>query len=321
MPKEDSDAVATTSAYRRAVAPEREADFMSSIFSALDANKDIPKPKTSRTAPQQRRKRKSSPVLDTSSDFEMHGLDLGPGPVSKWVVHGKSEPSSDATIGSSPTRQPKRARVDAETEVKVAQQVSKLKVEVPEDDTEFDDIEPMDLSAYDDMNVDGKPVVQAKLEQKQPTYSRPAETTKKEENGTPAWLEFHSKLLSHSASADVGDTLGNSNTALPNSTVVEALEDDGSLHFFWLDYVEMDGKLYFTGKVLDKSASGKDKYVSCCLKVGGIERNLYVMPREKRVGASPVSISFSFAGTNDQSIREWACYRCHTIAGGRVCRL
>jgi DNA polymerase alpha subunit A len=275
---------ATTSAYRRVVAPEKEADFMSSIFSALDANMDLPQPKTTR--PQQWRKRKSSPVLDTSSDFETHAMDLGPGSGSNWISHGNSEPSSDAIIGRSPTRQSKRARVQIDTDIQVAREVSMLKVEASENDDEFDDIEPMDLGVLDDMNVD-EPPVQAKLEPVKPTYSRPAETAKKDEKATPAWLELHSKLLSNSLSADVEDTLGNSNSTIPGSTMVDALEEDGSLHFFWLDYIEIDGRLYFTGKVLNKGASEKEnKYVSCCVKVEGIERNLYIMPRDKRVGAS-----------------------------------
>lgn len=58
---------------------------------------------------------------------------------------------------------------------------------------------------------------------------------------------------------------------------VQALEEDGSVRFYWLDYVETNGVLHFIGKVFDKESK---KYVSCCLTVEGIDRNLFVLPRE-----------------------------------------
>ena len=58
-----------------------------------------------------------------------------------------------------------------------------------------------------------------------------------------------------------------------------ALEDDGSLKFYWLDVVEVDGVLRFIGKILNKDSG---KFVSACLTVEGIERNLYVLPRGQK---------------------------------------
>ena len=58
---------------------------------------------------------------------------------------------------------------------------------------------------------------------------------------------------------------------------VQALEENGSVRFYWLDYVETNGVLHFIGKVFDKESK---KYVSCCLTVEGIDRNLFVLPRE-----------------------------------------
>lgn len=58
---------------------------------------------------------------------------------------------------------------------------------------------------------------------------------------------------------------------------VQALEEDGSVRFYWLDYVETNGVLHFIGKVLDKETK---KYVSCALTVEGIDRNLFVLPRQ-----------------------------------------
>lgn len=61
---------------------------------------------------------------------------------------------------------------------------------------------------------------------------------------------------------------------------VQALEEDGSVRFYWLDYVETNGVLHFIGKVFDQETK---KYVSCALTVEGIDRNLFVLPRQAGV--------------------------------------
>lgn len=66
----------------------------------------------------------------------------------------------------------------------------------------------------------------------------------------------------------------------PVTSKIKAFEADGeSLRFYWLDHMEMNGVVHLTGKVLDKETG---KYVSCCLTVEGIERNLFVLPRGKK---------------------------------------
>ncbi|RPB23617.1 hypothetical protein L211DRAFT_825151 [Terfezia boudieri ATCC MYA-4762] len=60
----------------------------------------------------------------------------------------------------------------------------------------------------------------------------------------------------------------------------DALEADGSLRFFWIDYVEVNGSLCLFGKVKTKNI---DRYVSCFVKVDGMKRNLYFLPREFRM--------------------------------------
>ena len=57
------------------------------------------------------------------------------------------------------------------------------------------------------------------------------------------------------------------------------LEEDGSLRIFWLDHLEQDGAIHLVGKVLDRQTG---KYVSTCVTVNGIKRNLFVKPRPKR---------------------------------------
>ncbi|GME25628.1 DNA-directed DNA polymerase family B pol2 [Neofusicoccum parvum] len=58
-----------------------------------------------------------------------------------------------------------------------------------------------------------------------------------------------------------------------------AVEEDGSLNFFWLDYTEVNGSLCLFGKVKDKTTGN---FVSCFVKVDNILRKLYFLPREYR---------------------------------------
>ncbi|KAF4584301.1 DNA polymerase (pol2) [Ophiocordyceps camponoti-floridani] len=60
----------------------------------------------------------------------------------------------------------------------------------------------------------------------------------------------------------------------------DAIEPDGSLNFFWIDYVEVNGSLCLFGKVLDKRT---EAYVSCFVKVDNMLRKLYFLPRQQRV--------------------------------------
>ncbi|KAH9821499.1 hypothetical protein DFH28DRAFT_1078854 [Melampsora americana] len=66
----------------------------------------------------------------------------------------------------------------------------------------------------------------------------------------------------------------------PHNSGVEgadATEKGENLKFFWLDYLEVEGLIYLFGKVLNKLTS---TYVTCCVIVEGMERNLFVLPRE-----------------------------------------
>ncbi|KAK5129451.1 hypothetical protein LTR08_003244 [Meristemomyces frigidus] len=59
----------------------------------------------------------------------------------------------------------------------------------------------------------------------------------------------------------------------------DALEDDGTLRFFWTDYTEVNGSLCLFGKVRNRTDGS---YVSCFVKVDNVLRKLYFLPREHR---------------------------------------
>lgn len=59
----------------------------------------------------------------------------------------------------------------------------------------------------------------------------------------------------------------------------DAVEEDGSLQFFWTDFTEVANSLCLFGKVLNKKTK---KHVSCFIKVDNVERKLFFLPRETR---------------------------------------
>jgi hypothetical protein len=64
---------------------------------------------------------------------------------------------------------------------------------------------------------------------------------------------------------------------------MDIFESDGHLKMWWYDAYERKekGYVYLFGKVLNK---GTNKYVSCCVTVKNIERNLFVLPRKFALG-------------------------------------
>jgi DNA polymerase alpha subunit A len=148
-------------------------------------------------------------------------------------------------------------------------------------DTSFDNsFDGVDMDAFMDVDEDIKP----KISKKEPTHVT-VDLDKKplkpmngvlKDSDNPSWLAIYDSL-----SIAKDDTLGPLNTSSSGgSPNISALESDGSLRFFWLDYLEHEGRLYFIGKLKDK-ASGA--WVSCSVTVEGLQRNLFVLPREKRV--------------------------------------
>ena len=118
--------------------------------------------------------------------------------------------------------------------------------------------------------------------------SRPAPVVKKIDYSTPrsssptrhpletidasSWKDVTTKLNVISSSADETISFG-------KLSAQDALEPDGSLRMFWLDYIEVNGSLCLFGKVKNRSTGG---YVSCFVKVNNILRKLYFLPKKYR---------------------------------------
>ncbi|SPO31013.1 related to POL1 - DNA-directed DNA polymerase alpha, 180 KD subunit [Ustilago trichophora] len=113
----------------------------------------------------------------------------------------------------------------------------------------------------------------------------------KADEKTPAsrssWQKVHNDLMKNvepstptpaAANGTVKTAAGN---ATPLTGKVKAFEEDKSLFFYWLDYLEGEnGVVYLVGKVKDKESG---RYVSCCLTVNGIERCIFLLPRGKQL--------------------------------------
>jgi len=271
------------SAYRPVVSEEQEADLMSSIFGAMDAL-----PSTSLS-----RKRKpsvdyydtgsSSPVnpdhpLRRKSSFE-DGDALSDGP---W----DGVPSSD-DVFMSPKKRMKTSDGGLTPAIERMAHMD-MHSGSEDNDTAFDNsLNDMDMDAF--MNVDDDDLCDAKSKWKTKNHVYPPNkkdlrltknttnpSTAKMDNSTPTWLSVYDSL-----SVTTEDHLGplSSNTTIKSSKI-SALEPDGSLRFFWLDYLEHEGKIYFIGKLKDKTSGA---WVSCSVTVEGLQRNLFVLPRERQV--------------------------------------
>ncbi|KAI7829018.1 DNA polymerase family B-domain-containing protein [Gamsiella multidivaricata] len=57
-------------------------------------------------------------------------------------------------------------------------------------------------------------------------------------------------------------------------------EEDGTLRMYWIDACEVRGIIYLFGKVLQRASN---THISCCVAVHNMERNIFLLPRAKRV--------------------------------------
>jgi DNA polymerase alpha subunit A len=113
-----------------------------------------------------------------------------------------------------------------------------------------------------------------KAEKAKPTVSRGPANGKPVSAGSEHWSAVQESLLP-TKSSDIAEV-----KAYVGSVKAEnVLEQDGSLRIFWLDHMEQDGAIHLVGKTLDRATG---KYVSTCVTVNGIQRNLFVKPRAKR---------------------------------------
>ena len=84
-----------------------------------------------------------------------------------------------------------------------------------------------------------------------------------------AWNDVNSKL--NVLSSPAPQTVSHGKLRMQ-----DAIEEDGSLRFFWTDYAEVNGSLCLFGKVKDKSTG---QHASAFVKIENILRKLFFLPR------------------------------------------
>lgn len=102
-----------------------------------------------------------------------------------------------------------------------------------------------------------------------PQSSSPPESGQTPEVDADSWNNVTSKLAVISSPASQTHSFGK---MMPQ----DAVEEDGSLRMFWIDYAEINGSLCLFGKVKHK---GTGQYLSAFVKIDNILRKLYFLPR------------------------------------------
>jgi DNA polymerase alpha subunit A len=254
-------------AYRPAVSAVKEEDFLASILGNIN--------NATATAPRGDllpRKRKPEPYARSSSpDATSFG--------ESSFTHGFSSDGMDfSDIDDAPAKSTKRQRTSPDAAAPTAERLGKLQVVSEPEEDEFDrffDDHPMDFDAP--AAEFPKTGIKAEIEEPALNGILRLETEKETLVAEPAWMSIHASLKI------AKDDEGTLEAVALNKAGQHAkvLEDDGSVNLFWFDYFELEGNVHLVGKVRDKESGS---WVSCCVTVGGIQRNIFVLPREQRLG-------------------------------------
>ncbi|UZP41248.1 hypothetical protein NXS19_009064 [Fusarium pseudograminearum] len=161
---------------------------------------------------------------------------------------------------------------------KVAQRKAQIKQEPKDDDDDYDDMMEVTHTgaiATTSVNLTSKrpikKIIKAEIDPT-PASSSPVKPNVGSVNAT-SWNALTERLNVVSSSPAEAKSIGKIDHK-------DAIEEDGSLNFFWTDYTELNGSLFLFGKVLNKKTKS---YVSCFVKVDNILRKLYFLPREHRM--------------------------------------
>lgn len=160
---------------------------------------------------------------------------------------------------------------------KVVERKSSAPVKVEEDEEEDDLMDVAQATGHHDSKVTSVNM----------TGSRPPPKVKKEAYPSPM-SSSPPRATSDAVDASWNDVTNKLNVLSSPATETrmfgklraqDAIEEDGSLRMFWLDYTEVNGSLCLFGKVKNKQTGS---YVSAFVKVDNILRKLFFLPREYR---------------------------------------
>ncbi|KAI9509680.1 hypothetical protein F5148DRAFT_1185768 [Russula earlei] len=288
--------VTSLSAYRSAVSKEQEDAFMSGLLGDWDVSHTLAASKANpRTG-----KRKPSP------DYCYNDRTSSPGPstgqrtaYSRGGQYRHREPYADTSSDGPPsdgfdvmgdlssddgliTSPKKKVRTEAKEIAPAIEKMGTMDVAGHISAHEKDDYHIFDDIPMDDLMETEKPVLPIKGELVDAMMPKATGNSAAIKEERLSWLSVYDSL-SVKTDENFGK-LGSAAAAVSSSSAhaatISTLEEDGSFRFFWIDYLEHEGMLYFVGKTLDKKTSS---YVSCCVTVSNLQRNLFVLPRQHQL--------------------------------------
>lgn len=138
----------------------------------------------------------------------------------------------------------------------------------------------------DDMMLDDIKVEDIEQIESKPTFSMEATTELKP--GLQSWKDADMNMVD----TFVQDTIKE------ESQTMNIFEQDGHVRMWWYDAYERKekGYVYLFGKVFNKDTK---RYISCCVTVKNIERNLFVLPRP-----------FLLDGISNRKTKKLVSYMC-----------
>ncbi|KAF4991735.1 hypothetical protein FDECE_13936 [Fusarium decemcellulare] len=254
-------------------------DFLADLLGEVDHNITAPAPRISRIerSGERRKARALSPAPEPISKKKKTldtRLPSPPPPVTDNDDDGFIPPVDDDILETADI--PMSDPAPSSPAAKVAQRKAQIKQE-PKDDEDEDMMEVAHAGTIATASVNltsSRPI--KKLLKPEP-YPSPASSSPVKTNGasvdSTSWNALTESLNVVSSSPSETKGIGKMDHK-------DAVEEDGSLNFFWTDYTEINGSLCLFGKVLNKKTRS---YVSCFVKVDNILRKLYFLPRQYRM--------------------------------------
>jgi DNA polymerase alpha subunit A len=160
---------------------------------------------------------------------------------------------------------------------KALERKASIPAKIDDDEQEDDDfLDVAEATEHHDRNVasvnmtSSRPPPKMKEAYPSPTSSSPLRAPSNAVDSS--WNDVTSKLNVVSSPASETHTFG-------KLRAESAIEQDGSLLMYWIDYTEINGSLCLFGKVKNKQ---NGSYVSAFVKVDNVLRKLYFLPRQYR---------------------------------------
>ncbi|KAI8319863.1 hypothetical protein GQ54DRAFT_22048 [Martensiomyces pterosporus] len=245
------DAANSYSARRRAVAAKGSSSVGRPTFS-LAGSAGTPKPKP-------------VGVMDISDP----SLDpFGPPPAKK--VRQEPSPSAERDSTSPQTADKQEIQED-------------VKPIIDADSDNMAELDAIDDSLLDDMEKFESDEM-ASLAQEdaasQKTDTQPLYAEESEPQGQ-SWMDVQMEMAmspqltkQHSGVSNTGPSSQDDGAA-----AATAMSTGDALQIYWIDAMEKGGNIYLFGKVPSNPKSPSATYQSCCVKVSGLERNVFLLPR------------------------------------------